>query len=124
MNTALMPRVLGWLTLGYGAYTLLRPDSLAHAAGLEPRDGPTTRSGTALARVIGMRDIISGAAMVAARPGLPLRAAVVARAACDTSDLVGLGLTVPPGSRSKVIAVTAGWGLLNAASLLTTRSPR
>ncbi len=124
MNTALMPRVLGWLTLGYGAYTLLRPDSLVHAAGLESREARASRGGTALARVIGMRDVISGAAMVVAEPGVPLRAAVVARVACDTSDLVGLGLTVPPGSRAKVIAVTAGWGLLNAASLLTTRSPR
>ncbi len=124
MNTALMPRVLGWLTLGYGIYTLLRPDSLVHAAGLGSSDARASRSGTALARVIGMRDMISGAVMVAAQPGLPLRAAVVARVACDTSDLVGLGLTVPARSRAKVIAVTAGWGLLNAASLLTVRSTR
>jgi hypothetical protein len=71
-----------------------------------------------------MRDVFSGAAMVTAGPGVPLRAAVVARVACDASDLVGLGLTVPPGSRVKVMAVTAGWGLLNAAALPTTRSPR
>jgi hypothetical protein len=114
---ATYPRALGLLTAAYGVYTLARPQSLVRAAGLETHAGPASPSGQTLGRVIGARDTLSGLAMVAARPGGPLRAAVAARVACDASDVVGFGLSVPARSRVKVLAAAGGWGLLCATSL-------
>jgi hypothetical protein len=110
------PRGLGWLTLGYGAYTLARPQSLVQAAGLEPRPGPVSRRGRLLGRAIGVRDLASGLAMVIAEPGTPLRLAVAARVACDAGDLIGFAGAVPVRYRTKVVAAAGGWGLLCAAS--------
>jgi hypothetical protein len=124
MNPGSLPRLLGWLTLGYGAYTLARPGSLARVAGLQPREAAPSRSALALGRVVGTRDTLSGLAMVLARPGDPLRAAVVGRAACDAVDVVGFGWSVPPQHRWKVVGVAGGWGLLCAASLLATGKDR
>ena len=121
MFTPRFPRTLGLLTLGYGGYTLLRPTSLVRAAGLERRPQPVSRSGRTLGRLIGARDTLSGAAMLFAPAGDPLRAAVLARVACDASDVVGFGLSVPARSRAKVIAVAAGWGVLCASSLPAAR---
>lgn len=118
------PRTLGLLTLGYGAYTLAKPESLVCAAGLEPRGRPISRSGRTLGRSIGVRDMLSGAAMVLAPTGVPLRTAIAARVACDASDVVGFGLSVPPQSRAKVVAVAAGWGILCATSLPAARRQR
>ena len=123
-RTLWLPRVLGWLTLGYGAYTLARPWSLAQAAGLEPRSGPVSRQGRLLGVAIGVRDLVSGLAMVTAVPGTPLRVAVAARVACDVGDVIGLGGAVPPSHRAKVIAAAGGWGLLCAASYPAAGRPR
>jgi len=116
MSTSSYPRVLGALTAAYGAYTLVRPQSLLRASGLERTPEPS-RSGRALARVIGMRDVLSGVAMVAAPPGPLLRAAVLARVASDGADVVGFGTAVPDSHRSKVAVVAGGWGLLCASTL-------
>jgi hypothetical protein len=117
MPATAFPRVLGALTFVYGAYTLARPQSLVHAAGLEDRPVPVSRSGRTLGRVIGARDMLSGLAMTLARPGAPLQAAVLARVACDGSDVVGFGLSTERDVRAKVVTVATGWGLLCAASL-------
>lgn len=124
MTPRSLPRVLGWLTLGYGAYTLARPSSLARVAGLESGTAAPSRSALTLGRVVGTRDLLSGLAMVLARSGAPLRAAVVARVACDAVDVVGFGLSAPPRYRPKVVAVAGGWGLLCAASLSRTGAGR
>lgn len=118
------PRVLGLLTLGYGAFTLARPRSLVRAADLEPRGAQLSRSGRALGGVVGARDLLSGASMVLAPAGGPLRAAVLARVACDLSDAAAFGGAVPPRSRAKVVAVAAGWGILCATSLRGAGGPR
>jgi hypothetical protein len=122
MSTSSYPRTLGALTAAYGAYTLLRPQSLLRAAGLERTTEPS-RSGRTLARVIGARDVLSGLAMVAAPPGPLLRAAVLARVASDSADVVGFGTAVPDSHRAKVVAVAGGWGLLCASALLKAGSP-
>jgi hypothetical protein len=110
------PRALGVLTLAYGAYTLIRPQSLVRAADLDAVDQGPSAPGQTLGRLIGMRDVLSGVAMTLSPSGTPLQAAVAARVACDASDVVAFGLSVPPRSRVKVIAVAAAWGLVCAAS--------
>jgi hypothetical protein len=116
-KTAVFPRVLGALTLAYGAYTLARPQSLVRAAGLERTPDTVTRTGLTLGRVIGARDVLSGLAMTLASPGAPLRSAVLVRVACDASDVVGFGASVTSRDRAKVLIAATGWGLLCAASL-------
>jgi hypothetical protein len=124
MRIPSMPRLLGLLTLGYGAYTAARPQSLVHAAELEPRRQPLSRSGEVLGAVIGARDLLSGLAMVVAPAGIPLQAAVAARVAFDLSDVVGFGLASPTRARAKVVGIAAGWGLLCAASYPAARARR
>lgn len=116
MRSILVPRALGALTAAYGAFTLMRPHSLARTAGLLTPDRPASRATRNLGWAIGARDLISGGAMMLAPPGAPLRAALAARVACDAGDAVGFGVSVPPSSRAKVIAVAAGWGLICAAA--------
>jgi hypothetical protein len=118
MTATVAPRVVGLLTAAYGVYTLLRPASLVRAADLTSGSGAVPRAGQTLGRVIGARDLLSGVAMVTAPAGAPLQAAVVARVCCDVSDVVGFGLTVPPRSRAKVMAVAGAWGAIAAASWL------
>jgi hypothetical protein len=67
--------------------------------------------------LVGARDTVSGLAMLVAPAGPALQAAVLARVACDASDVVAFGVAVPAESRAKVVAVAAGWGLLCATSL-------
>lgn len=123
MRAQFLPRLLGLLTLGYGVYTAARPDSLIRAADLA--DGlPIGRSGRVLGTVIGARDLLSGTTMLLAPAGRPLQAAIVARVACDLTDVAGFGLAGPPGSRAKVAGIAAGWGLLCASSLAAARDRR
>src|SRR5262249_19609857 len=103
-RTQWFPRALGWLTLGYGAYTLARPQSLVHAAGPGPGPGPVSRRGRLLGMAVGARDLLSGLAMVTAVPGTPLRIAVAARVACDAGDVIGFAGAVPPRYRPRVLA--------------------
>jgi len=115
MPSIFVPRALGALTAAYGTYTVVRPHSLARTAGLLTPARPASRATRNLGWAIGARDIISGGAMLLAPPGAPLRAALTARVACDAGDAIGFGVSVPPSSRAKVIAVAAGWGLICAA---------
>ena len=116
MRPALLPRLLGGLTAVYGAYTFARPHSLMRAVGLEPRDLPGSQQRPGLGRAIGARDLVSGASMMLAPAGTALQAAIMARVACDVGDTIGFGLAAPPRLRFRVVAVTAGWGLLCASA--------
>ncbi len=112
MNQALLPRALGVLTAAYGTYALLRPTSVA-------RQLHTDRPRTAVraSRAIGVRDVLSGAAMVAAPAGAMLNTAVAARVAADTSDALFLSrLSADPARRNLVRAVALGWGAACAAA--------
>lgn len=120
MRSTTVPRALGALTAAYGAYTLARPHSLARVAGLLTPDRPASRSTRNLGWAIGARDLVSGAAMMLAPPGAPLRAALAVRVACDAGDAIGFGVSVPSSSRAKVIAVAAGWGVICAAAFPAT----
>jgi hypothetical protein len=122
MRSIVVPRALGALTAAYGAFTLVRPQSLARMAGLLTPDRPARAATRNLGWAIGARDLISGGAMMLATPGAPLRVALAARVACDAGDAIGFGVLVPRSSRAKVIAVAAGWGLICAAAFPATGS--
>jgi hypothetical protein len=111
-----VPRLLGALTLAYGAAVAARPRVLTGPAGLETAARPSPRA-RRIARAVGMRDVVSGAAMVLAPAGRPLQRAVAVRVACDLADVVGFGLG-SPGARNKAKAMgaAAGWALLCASS--------
>ena len=121
MRSALAPRVLGGVTAAYGAFTLMRPQSLVRAAGLQPVDLPESSFVGNVARAIGARDLVSGIAMVLAPPGRPLQLALAARVASDLGDAIGFGLAAPPRSKFKVVAIAIGWGVLCASTLRTAR---
>jgi hypothetical protein len=123
MPSALAPRLLGGLTAAYGAYTLVRPQSLVRAVGLQRVDQPESAFVGKVARAIGARDLVSGAAMVLASPGRPLQLALAARVVCDLGDAIGFGLAAPPRSKIKVVAIAIGWGAL-CASVLPTAGRR
>lgn len=71
----LIPRILGAVTAGYELNELLRPAHLAKAARLTepPVSTPPVR---VLGAVLGLRDIVSGVAILTVPAGPPLRAAL------------------------------------------------
>lgn len=113
---AVLPRVLGAATAAYGANELLRPQHLAKAANLgNPHQAsPAVR---VLGAVLGLRDIASGIAMMAAPAGRPLQAAIAARVAFDVGDCVAFTIGSPGrDTKAKVAGITLGWASLCAVS--------
>ncbi|MBK7721990.1 MAG: hypothetical protein IPI32_07150 [Austwickia sp.] len=112
-DTRVLTQGFGLFTLVYGGYTLARPESLLRAAGL-----PGPRS---VAQAIGVRDLLSGSALVAAPPGAALQAALCARVACDVGDMIGFGLACPPRTKLKAVAIAGTWAAIAGALLYTQR---
>ena len=67
---------MGLLTAADGAAMIVRPEVLIRPVGIQDLD-----TGTRLARLLGVRDVVSGSAMIVASPGPALAAAVAARVA-------------------------------------------
>ncbi|GGN94410.1 hypothetical protein [Nocardia rhizosphaerihabitans] len=105
-------RLLGLATAAYGASVAVRPEVLLRPCGFET-DRPGNR---ALARMVGCRDAISGAAMVLAPDARVAWAAAGVRIAADLADALVLGAAVDPRLRRTAIAVPLVWGLLGAGS--------
>ena len=109
-------RTFGLLTAAYGVSAILRPGTLARYSGLGDPAAPGATVRT-LSATIGARDLCSGAAIVLAPPGRPLRTALVARAAFDAGDAVVFGTLCPTRrARLTVAAVAAAWGVLAATA--------
>lgn len=100
-------RVVGVATLAYGASLAIRPATLTSPARL-----PETPGYEWFARAIGVRDVLSGASLVATAAD-PERArwAVTARVLADASDVVVFGVLCPPSAKAKAMAIAAGYGL-------------
>lgn len=114
-------RILGALTAGYGLNELLRPQHLAKAAHLgDPRNAsPAVRT---LGAGLGLRDIVSGAAMALAPAGRMLDTAVAARVAFDVTDAVAFAIGSPGAkTKVKVAGVALGWAALCGTSRAWTR---
>lgn len=116
MPRALYTRVLGAATTAYGTNELLRPQHLAKAVNLGNPDvaSPAVR---VLGAVLGVRDIASGIAMMAAPVGRPLQAAIAARVAFDVGDCIAFVIGSPgAATKAKVAGITLGWAALCASS--------
>ncbi|WP_406232369.1 hypothetical protein [Nocardia sp. NBC_01009] len=117
MTTMWLPRVAGAATAAYGLAVTARPAFLLGPCGWSS-DDPAAR---ALARMVGLRDAASGLALVAAPGPGAMRLAIAVRACSDLADTVVVGTTLRGQTqRAKAIAVTAGWGLLCAATAAAT----
>ena len=112
------PRIVGLLTALYGVSALLRPDVISRHGELASPDD--RRSGVhLLSAIVGIRDVVSGAAILAAPAGGVLLAALGARVALDTGDAVAFGRLLPtPRARRKVAAIALGWAGIAALSML------
>lgn len=100
----LYPRIIGAATCAYGAFTVVRPQSLVDAAQL-----PADRGSALLATNVGARDVLSGLALLLCPPGPLLRAAVAARVAADACDVLAFGWHCPPQTKLKAVAIAGGW---------------
>jgi len=113
-----IPRIVGLLTAIYGVSAILMPGVIGRHGGY--RGWESRESGVRLlSAVVGVRDVVSGVAIVLAPRGDALLAALAARVAFDLSDCVAVGTLLPaPAARRKIAAVAAGWGALAAVSAL------
>jgi hypothetical protein len=112
------PRIVGALTAMYGISAVLKPDVIARHGELV--DQNDRRSGVfLLSVVVGVRDLVSGVAIMAAPAGGVLLAALGARVVFDGSDAVAFGRLLPTArARRKVAAVALGWGAISALSMI------
>jgi hypothetical protein len=116
-----LPRIVGALTALYGISAVLKPGVIArHGELADPAD---RRAGVTLLSVtIGIRDLVSGAAILLAPAGGALLAALAARVSFDTGDAVAFGRLLPtPRARRKVAAIALAWAGISALSMLAAR---
>jgi hypothetical protein len=98
-------QLMGLLTAAYGGALILKPEVLIRPVGIEDYD-----TGARVARVLGVRDVLSGLAMIVAPPGPALAIAVAARVASDLSDAASFqGLAPDAPARRKVAIAAIGW---------------
>jgi len=119
VHPLMLRRTFGLATAAYGAYALARPDHLSRQGGLGDDPDRPDASVRALSRVIGVRDLASGA-YIAGSAG---RTALVLRALFDAGDAAVFGTQLPtPQTRRKVAVIASAWGGL--ALLLLSRTRR
>ncbi|WP_194852792.1 hypothetical protein [Nocardia sp. SYP-A9097] len=119
MRSTAAPRIAGLVTAAYGAAVAARPAVLLGPCGWSAEDGRRRM----LARTLGWRDLLSGAALISApRPG-PLRAAILVRVGADLCDtlLFAVALRGTP-QRNRAVVVAASWAVLCAATWFTVGS--
>jgi hypothetical protein len=111
-----IPRAVGVLTAAYGVSAVVMPGVIGRHGGYrgwEARESAVRL----LSAVVGVRDIVSGIAIVVAPSGGVLLAALGARVAFDLTDCAAFGMLLPePAARRKVALVAGGWGALAAVS--------
>jgi hypothetical protein len=111
-----IPRAVGVLTAVYGMSAVAMPGVIGRHGGYrgwESRESAVRL----LSAVVGVRDIVSGIAIVLAPSGGVLLAAIAARVAFDLTDCVAFGTLLPePAARRKVALIAGGWGALAAVS--------
>jgi hypothetical protein len=112
------PRMVGILTAIYGLSAIAKPDVIARHGELD--DPAMRRSGVALlSTIVGIRDLVSGVAIVVAPSGGVLLAALAARVTFDAGDAALFGSLLPTRrARRKIATVALGWGGISALSMI------
>ena len=112
------PRMVGILTAVYGLSAIVRPEVIARHGELD--DPAIRRSGVALlSAIVGVRDVVSGVAILVAPSGAVLLAALAARVTFDAGDAALFGSLLPTRrGRRKIATVALGWGGVSALSML------
>jgi hypothetical protein len=107
-------RALSTATAGYAVFCVVRPRHLADALEVPPERAPETDR---LARTYAGRDLPLAALALLSRDPATVRTAMGLRLAADLTDAAVLGSTTSGAVRSKVLAVTLGYGALHLAAL-------
>ena len=112
-------KLISLATAGYGAFALVKPRHLADAIEAPADQAPAFDR---MAYTYAGRDLtISGLALASRNPSV-VTAAMGLRILGDLSDATILGAGASrPGVQRKVLAVTLGWAVLNAAALAADR---
>lgn len=120
MNRTIIPRLLGAATIVYSLTVAARPEVLLGPTGLA-REGRGSGEMRAIARLVALRDLSSGLAMVCARGKEAQRLAIAVRVGADLADTAVLGVALRGRPEwANTVAVTGGFGALCAASALAT----
>ncbi|WP_054814943.1 hypothetical protein [Nocardia arizonensis] len=113
MRYSWLPRTAGVVTAAYGIAVAARPAVMLAPCGWSD----DSASARAMARMVGLRDVASGLALVAAREPGQLRIAAAVRVGSDLADTAVLGLALRGSpQQAKALAVTAGWAAFCAAT--------
>jgi hypothetical protein len=113
----LLSRALGLATLSFGVLEFAKPDVWARPTGL----GSASPAMRTWHHTLGARDVTSGIALLAARPGPALRAATLFRIVSDLTDALAFGINAPtPALKAKGAGAAVGYAALNALSLRRT----
>ena len=112
------PRIVGILTALYGLSAIVRPEVIARHGELD--DPAIRRSGVALlSGIVGVRDLVSGVAIVVAPSGGILLAALAVRVTFDAGDAALFGSLLPTRqARRKFAVLASGWGGVSALSMI------
>jgi hypothetical protein len=108
-------KMLSTVTAGYAVYCAVRPRHLAEALEVPADRAPETDR---LARTYTGRDLPLAAVALLSRDPRLVRAAMALRLTADLTDATVLGSTTTGAVRTKVLAVTLGYGALHVAALL------
>jgi hypothetical protein len=107
MNARQLARGLGWFSIGLGFAELVAPGRISNRLGLQGDQGKV--------RAFGMREVISGAAILASRGRAPH--GLWARVVGDVMDLGLLQTANPVGAERRTTLNVARAAVLGAAAL-------
>lgn len=107
--------MLSLATVGYAAYCAARPRHLADALEVPAERAPETDR---LALTYTGRDLPLAAVVLLSRDPSLVRTAMGLRLAADLTDATVLGSSTTGAVRTKVLAITLGYGALHVAALL------
>jgi hypothetical protein len=111
-----LSRLMSTATASYGVYALVRPRHLGKAITQDPVKQPVY---DALALTYGVRDLSLSLLGLRGGSGRTVRTAMSLRIVSDLTDAVVLSMRADDETRRRtLLAVTLGWGALNAGALL------
>jgi hypothetical protein len=113
-------RIMAVATAGYAVYALVKP---RHLGAIVTEDTRQQEAYDDLARIFGVRDLMTSA-LVLAGPTPEVRdAGMIARVVQDVGDGVLLGRSATTAEATKKLAVVTGsWAALNLVALLVDRA--